>query len=993
MPTAPHRRLLSPPVAARTARRARRAGLVSRAIVVAGVLANTALGTSAAGAVTAPATTLVANFGADNVTSYPLTGALHFNTAASKPGPKPVWHTSATAPPVPALPPNPEVNIEDLACPSAGNCVAVGSYLGSSNSGRALIESERTGRWIAAPAPTPVGAATPASSELGAVACTSAGDCTAVGSYMDRAHQVQGLIVSQAKGTWSASKAPLPKGMSSLLPQSAFSLFPVGLLGVACPQTGGCVASGAGELQSESVAVVLVQSKGRWSASRAALPPGAGEISLTGLACSRPGACVITGSLVATASHPFILSLSNGTWSSRDAPAPAAAAGNPNLEVGPVACPASGSCIAVGDYPPAAGISKGFLLTGSGTTWRVMPAPTPPGDAKANTYLGDVACTRAGTCTAVGDIILSETNGRWRAAPAPVAVGSPAKYVDYSDYSLSSSPLDLACNAAGCAALAVNMALDSDPVVLLSGRPGGAWQARAVPLPHAAGARSPAGAGAAIGGVVACPAASACIAAGEYYDASANVQGMLIGHTTAGWSATIAPLPADAGHDLATVQLGSVTCPAEGLCTAIGELDNDGVVVRPLAETLRNGAWQATAIRLPADAAQPQLQPDVPSKLLVNGQACPAAISCVGVGDYEDSAGEDQGLVLSGTGPSWDAVKAPLPTGGATTNQVAVTQAVTCTSAGSCTAVGTYTNPRGNIETLVLTGSNGAWRVTTVPLPPRVTTLGWGGGYVSVDCPAPGSCVAVGSYTASNGYSAALILSESAGRWTTISAPLPPGTVTGGKYAMSELDALACRHAGSCYAVGSYSPSGNSGQPLLETETGSTWRAVDPPQPPGASEGAELNAIACPGSCVATGDYENGNVLPAEVYILSGSGARWSAHTVTLPRPGARGAMTLTLGALSCPAAGSCVAAGSYSAANGDNKAVWLAEPGAAAGRMPTWLALPAPLPPGSEVTSLGRDGTITSVSCPHAGWCLALGTFDNAGGAATPLFESLTSG
>jgi hypothetical protein len=253
--------------------------------------------------------------------------------------------------------------------------------------------------------------------------------------------------------------------------------------------------------------------------------------------------------------------------------------------------------------------------------------------------------------------------------------------------------------------------------------------------------------------------------------------------------------------------------------------------------------------------------------------------------------------------------------------------------------------------------------------------------------------VAVGSYTASNGYYAALILSESAGRWTTISAPLPPGTVTGGKYAMSELDALACPHAGSCYAVGSYSPSGNSDQPLLETETGSTWRAVDPPEPPGASEGGELNAIACRGSCVATGDYENGNVLPAEVYILSGSGARWSAHTLALPRPVASGAMTLTLGALSCPAAGSCVAAGSYSTGNDDNEAVWLAEPGAAAPRAPTWLALPAPLPSGSGLTSLGKDGTIASVSCPLAGWCVALGSFDNAAGAVTPLFESLTSG
>jgi hypothetical protein len=916
-------------------------------------------------------------------------GAWSFGTASPKAGPTPGWHASAAGAPVPTLPPNPEVAIKDLACPSAGNCVAVGSYLGSKNSGRALIESERAGRWTAAPAPTPVGAAALGASELDAVACTSTGTCTAVGSYVDRAKRMQGLIVTGSKGTWTATMAPLPKGMASLVSQDAFPISPVGLSQVVCPQTGGCVATGGAALPSGTVAIVLVQLGGRWSASLAAAPAGPPDVFLTGLACSQPGTCVITGSRLGNIAHPFILSLSDGTWSARNAPVPAAATGNPNLEVGPVACPAHGSCTAVGNYESAAHVGKGFLLTGSGTTWTAVPAPVPQGDAKANTYLGSIACTPAGTCTAVGDIILTGSGGKWRAAPAPAVPGRPAAYLDDLGYSGYPSAVHLACNATGCEALAVNIALDNDPVVLLSESSGGAWQARAVPLPHARGAHSEAGVGQAIGGVVACPVASACTAAATYYDASANVQGTLITHTSAGWSAIIAPLPHDAGFNLAAVQLGSVTCPAEGLCTAMGELDNDGVVVGPLAETLRNGAWRATLIRLPTDAAHPQLESAEDSKLL-EGQACPAASSCVGVGDYEDSAGEVLGLVVRGAGPSWGAVRTPLPAGAAT-GQVASSQAVTCPSIGLCTAVGTYYDARGHIQTVALTGSNGVWRATAVPLPPRVTTLGYDGGYASVACPAAGSCAAVGSYTGSNGDSAALILNERAGRWATISAPLPPGTVVG-KNTESELNALACPHPGSCYAVGSYSPpSGDWDQPLLETETGSTWRAAEPPRPAGAVPGAELNAIACAGSCVATGDYDNGGVPSQEAYILSGSGARWSAHAVALP--GGRGADDLSLGALSCPTAASCVAAGWYSRGNSDSEGVWLAESVAAAAPRPTWLALPAPPPAGSGVTSLGRDGTITSVSCPVAGWCVAVGTFDNRAGTVTSLFEALTSG
>ena len=64
----------------------------------------------------------------------------------------------------------------------------------------------------------------------------------------------------------------------------------------------------------------------------------------------------------------------------------------------------------------------------------------------------------------------------------------------------------------------------------------------------------------------------------------------------------------------------------------------------------------------------------------------------------------------------WTAAEAPLPAGAAANPGVSVTS-VTCPSASSCVAVGTYLDSAGNLQGLVLTGSGTSWTAAEAPLP------------------------------------------------------------------------------------------------------------------------------------------------------------------------------------------------------------------------------------------------------------------------------------
>jgi len=89
-----------------------------------------------------------------------------------------------------------------------------------------------------------------------------------------------------------------------------------------------------------------------------------------------------------------------------------------------------------------------------------------------------------------------------------------------------------------------------------------------------------------------------------------------------------------------------VACAAAGSCAAVG-MDHifigDGESSHGLIETLAGRVWTATRAPLPADA-------DSSNPIVDLSVACAVAGSCVAVGGYYDSSGNSQGLIETQAG-------------------------------------------------------------------------------------------------------------------------------------------------------------------------------------------------------------------------------------------------------------------------------------------------------------------------------------------------------
>ena len=336
--------------------------------------------------------------------------------------------------------------LDDVACPGAQSCVAVGYYAtsisgGSNGSTHGLIETFSHRTWTAAAAPVDVaGTSPPTFVDLSGVACPAQGACVAVGSYYDSQNIEIPLTDTLSGGTWTSAKPALPgdadQGKSAFLSE------------ISCPAPGTCVATGWYTDQNGDIqAMIDTLSGGTWTAQRAPLPAGAipGKPSSSNLPtglflvkCPAVGTCVATGDYIdqSGGTQGLIDTLSGGTWTAQRAPLPGdAAAANPVAVVWALACPAPGACLAGGHYNSRNGQSRGLIETQSGGTWTPAAAPLPAGaaaDQKWNldqvTGLTAVACAAPGTCMAAGSytvpdggvqgVLDTQSGGTWTAAAA-----------------------------------------------------------------------------------------------------------------------------------------------------------------------------------------------------------------------------------------------------------------------------------------------------------------------------------------------------------------------------------------------------------------------------------------------------------------------------------------------------------------------------------------------------------------------------------------------
>jgi hypothetical protein len=270
--------------------------------------------------------------------------------------------------------------LSSASCPSAGNCTTLGSYT-RQGTGRAYPWDldEHGGQWASGAAlRLPADAATTVDSRGGGgspfmgfsgLSCLSAGNCAAVGGYVDKRGDFQGVIFTERDGAWSQGiKAAVPAGAGHNT--DAMELFNP-LASVSCATPGDCTAvgffvKGHSELQR---GLLLAEHRGTWKASSIWLPKGAsaGEgVFLTSVACPSSGNCVAVGYYAGKGkTHGLIVRERGGKWQravNAAVPKDAAPASRSHTFLNTVTCPSKTACTAGGYYNDRSGRTQGLLL-------------------------------------------------------------------------------------------------------------------------------------------------------------------------------------------------------------------------------------------------------------------------------------------------------------------------------------------------------------------------------------------------------------------------------------------------------------------------------------------------------------------------------------------------------------------------------------------------------------------------------------------------------
>jgi hypothetical protein len=147
-----------------------------------------------------------------------------------------------------------------LSCPSSGNCGGGGSRPAAHGGREAMVVSQVHGKWgrVLAVRGLAVRKGSKGGGSVNAMSCTSAGNCVAVGAYCSQPSQSQAFIVTERHGSWG--KATAVPGLAVLNTGNS-----AGLSQVACASAGNCSAVGTYTIKPEDVPLFTVSEvHGAW---------------------------------------------------------------------------------------------------------------------------------------------------------------------------------------------------------------------------------------------------------------------------------------------------------------------------------------------------------------------------------------------------------------------------------------------------------------------------------------------------------------------------------------------------------------------------------------------------------------------------------------------------------------------------------------------------------------------------------------------------------
>jgi hypothetical protein len=318
---------------------------------------------------------------------------------------------------------------------------------------------------------------------------------------------------------------------------------------------------------------------------------------------------------------------------------------------------------------------------------------------------------------------------------------------------------------------------------------------------------------------VSCPSAQTCIAVGEAGLVS-GARALVESWDGTSWS--ILPSPIN-GPGLS---LSSVSCASPVACATVGLGGSGGSSI----------LWAWNGIRWTIQAGS--------GGGLLDAVSCAAPSACMAVG-----IGGPDGTALAEVWNGYEWTVVPTPHVGPLTAFDSL-NAVSCPSPGDCVAVGSYGSETGNSRTLVEAWDGTSWSV--VPSPDRGAALD-DNALDGVSCASPRTCVAVGEYSVPDGAVGTLTESFNGSAWSLVPSPN-----AGIRPVVDELAAVSCASASSCTAVGDYDdPSGGPSRTLVETWDGSTWSIAASPDEGTAASANELSGVSCTraGTCTAVGTF------------------------------------------------------------------------------------------------------------------------------------------
>jgi IPT/TIG domain len=424
----------------------------------------------------------------------------------------------------------------------------------------------------------------------------------------------------------------------------------------------------------------------------------------------------------------------------------------PQMFMGNVACAAVESCVAVGSYidDHRQPDRESVIETLTGRVWSQIVAPLPPGFVRTQNnlvylILGDVSCGAVDSCVATGSIktgsqgSLLETlsGGAWHArlVPFPSDTGTAAP---------GPEALAVSCWAAGkCTAVGAYNSNTNTRRILIETLSGGVWSPSTAALPADANTTDRS-----IGGLshVYCGPTGSCVAVGDYRDIHDDDQALVATESAGVWTVAKAPHPADAVPSPQGI-VSDLSCASPTSCVATGIYTNHHHVPLPFLEMYSNGTWSASAAPLPSNAAGSTWRGFVAE---LGSVSCPAPGTCTAVGNYVHSAEPPLlGFADTLSNGVWTARELPQPDGSAGLDGPGISQ-VDCSAARLCTAVGTYrSTATGSAYGFVDTQTGAVWTSAPAPLPAdALRNDGKSSELGTVSCPAASECVAAGSYNA-----------------------------------------------------------------------------------------------------------------------------------------------------------------------------------------------------------------------------------------------------